>query len=86
MNASTDNLYPEVHARVFVNKVVPGSGLSEALSHGRPKAADSTLKCDTVAVLEWARCRSLGSSTCKWSRHELSASDPSPTLADRSSA
>lgn len=38
MNLTNDRLDSETHARIFADKVIPGSGLNEALSHERPKA------------------------------------------------
>ncbi len=38
MTNPSDRLDPEEHARIFAEKVVPNSGLNEALSHERPKA------------------------------------------------
>jgi predicted ABC-type ATPase len=38
MNSPSDILNPETHAGVFVERVIPSSGLNEAISHDRPKA------------------------------------------------
>ena len=38
MNASDSRLDLETHARIFASEVEPRSGISEALSHDKPKA------------------------------------------------